>query len=401
MFCLRIRSGAFSARESLKVAISVGLLLCGLGAAILGQAALSTPSGPSRPSGELYGGIELSDEGVKVIALQVSQGEEEPGFRLLYSEIIRLRLGRTSDGEFPPQVSADAARAVSTAQTRLRQRYRVPPERIYFIGSSRLGADHPSDLATAIRRATGLNLTFLDAVTEVQLSIAGTIQRTGKVGATSIDNRNTSVLIHIGVAGTQGGYEMLKYSPSDSPSFDFVVMNIPQGLVSYANEISRAVGPSSSLYTFTRQVKASGALTFRQALRREIESKPGLTHRKRVFLTGPLVWAMATMLYPEDRESFVPITYDDITHFADTIARSPRELAFQNFSSIRDRRLRQEVEQEMGAIRATFTPQQLIAGAEMLKAAAEELRWQEKKISFARLGHLGSILSYIRLQTGK
>ncbi len=277
----------------------------------------------------------------------------------------------------------------------------MSPERIYIIGSSRLGADPPPDLITAIRRATGLNLTFLDAVTEIQLSIAGTIPRTGKVGATSIDSRSTSVLFHIGATSTQGGYEMLKYSPSDSPSFDFVAMNIPQGVVSYANEISRAVGPRSGLYTFTRQVKASGALTFRQTLRRETESKPGLTHRKRVFLTGPLVWAMVTMLYPEDRQAFVPITYDNITQFAERIARSPRELAFQNFSFIRDRRLRQEVQQEMEEIRATFDPQQLIAGAEMLKAAAEELKWQEKKILFARLGHLGSILSHIRLQIGK
>ena len=395
MFCLNIRSDAFSAHNVLKLALSVGLLLCVLNVATPGQEKLSNPSGSS---GELYGGIELSDEGVTAIALQV---DEEPGFRLVYSEIIRLRLGRTRYGAFPPEVTADAARAVSTALTRLRQQYRVPLERIYFIGSSRLGTDYPPDLGAAIRKTSGLELRFMDPVTEVQLSIAGTIPRTGKVGAISIDNRNTSVLIHLGAAGTQGGYEMLKYSPSDSPSFDFIAMNIPQGVVSYANEISRAVGPSSSQYTFTRQVQNSGARTFRQALRREIESKPGLAHRKRVFLTGPLVWAMATMLYPEDRENFVSITYDDVTQFAEAIARSPRELAFQNLSFIRDRKLRQDVQQELEQIRANFTPQQLIAGAEMLKAAAEELKWQEKKIMFARLGHLASILSYTRLQIGK
>ncbi|MGH9754314.1 MAG: hypothetical protein ACREA2_16165, partial [Blastocatellia bacterium] len=93
--------------------------------------------------------------------------------------------------------------------------------------------------------------------------------------------------------------------------------------------------------------------------------------------------------------------YDDILQFADRIANSPMELAFRNVSFIRDRRLRQEVEQEMKEIRAKFTPEQLIAGAEMLKAAAEEFNWQEKKILFARHGHLGSILSYISLQTGK
>jgi hypothetical protein len=378
------------------VALSVGLLLCLWSEATPGQTPLSTQTGSS---GDIYGGIELSDEGVTAIALQFS--EEDSGFRLVYSEIIRLRLGRTSYGEFSPQVSADAAQAVSTVWSRLRQQYRVPPERIYFIGSSRLGDDHPPDLGASIRKTTGLILSFMDPVTEVQLSIGGTIPLTQKVGPISIDNRYTSVLIHLGAAATQGGYEMLNYSTSDKASFDYVTMNIPQGVVSYANEISRAVGPSSTLYTFTRQVKASGALDFRQALRKELESKPGLAHRKRVFLTGSMVWAMVTLLKPQDRDPFVSITYDDITQFAERIARSPKELAFQNLSFIRDRRLRQEVEQEMEAVRETFTPQQLIAGAEMLKAAAEELKWKEKQIMFARRGHIGSILTHTRLQIGK
>jgi hypothetical protein len=110
---------------------------------------------------------------------------------------------------------------------------------------------------------------------------------------------------------------------------------------------------------------------------------------------------MATMLYPENRDGLVPITYEAIVQFADSMARSPRELAYRNLSFIRDRRVRQEVEQEMEEIKATFLPQQLIAGAEMLRAAAEELRWQEKKIMFARFGNLGCLVSYIRLKTGK
>src|SRR5262249_16849423 len=143
------------------------------------------------------------------------------------------------------------------------------------------------------------------------------------------------------------------------------------------------------------------AASFRQALRTELESKPGMIHRKRVFLTGSIVWAMMTLLYPEERRAFIPLTYENIAQFTDKAARAPKELFNPNVSFIRDRKLRQEVEQEIEAVRNTFTPRQLIAGAELLKAAADELKWQEKKIWFARLGHLGCILSYIRLQTGK
>ncbi|HKQ74983.1 MAG TPA: hypothetical protein VJ810_14910 [Blastocatellia bacterium] len=366
-----------------------------MSAIALGQAA------SSNAPDEIYGGIEICPEAVKAIALRVSQNPDESGFKLVYSDIIRLALWRTSGGAFAPQASAEAAQAVMTLLTRLRQQHQVPLERIYFIGSSRLAADHPADLINAIRKTAGLTLTFLDAPSEVQLSIAGTIPRIGKSGATAIDNRNTSVLIDIGSIGAQGGYELLKYSQSNSPVFDFVAMSLPQGAVSYANEISRTVGENSDLSTFSRQVRASGAISFRQALRREMESKPGMMHRKRVFLTGGIVWAMATLINPEDRQIFTPLTYEDIVQFADKAARSPKELINPNVSFIRDRKTRQEIEQEMDAIRNTFTPRQLIAGAELLKAAAEELKWQDKKIWFARLGHFGCILSYIRLQTGK
>jgi len=178
-------------------------------------------------------------------------------------------------------------------------------------------------------------------------------------------------------------------------------MSVPQGAVGYANEISQAVGRNSSLYTFTRQIKISGAIPFRQALRKEVESKPGLAHRKLVFLSGDLAWAMVTMIHPKDRQPFAPITYGNIMQFAETIARSPNELVFRDLSFIRDRRLRKDVEQEFEAIRSIYTTRQLIAGAEILKAAAQELKWQEKKIMFARFGYLGCILSYVRLQTGK
>ena len=366
----------------------------------------ASASGQARqpdPVDEIYGGIEVSPEGVIVIALRVTRktNEEQAAVKLVYSDVIRLGLWRRSDGEFTPEASAQAAQAVSKALTRLRQQYSAQPDHIYLIGSSLLGSDHSADLVPAIRDSTGLTLTFLDDLDEVQLRIAGAVPKLDREGTAVIDSRNTSMLLHVGGMVAQGGYELLKYSQSTGPVVDYVAMSVPQGAVSYANEISQAVGRNSSLYTFIRQVKISGTISFRLALRKEVESKPGLTHRKRVFLTGDLAWAMVTLLYPKDRRPFVPITYSAITQFAETIARSPQELAHQDLSFIRDRRLRKNVEQEFEAIRSTYTPQQLIAGAEILNAAAQELKWQGKKIMFARFGHLSCILSYVRLQTGK
>jgi len=369
---IKIRLSAFSVRKILKSIVSLSLLLHCPDSTAMGQEA------PSIEPGEIYAGIELTSREARAIALRVSKGEEEPGLKLVYSETIRLALGRASNGQFAPQAAQEAAQTVLKLLTQLRQQYKAQPERVFLIGSSGLGADCPEGLVNAISRTTGKTLTFLDVETEVQLSLVGTISRLGKAGDTQIDNRNSSVLIEINSDHTLGGYQLLKYPPSAPPGYDFVTMSLPHDTLSLA-----------------------GAASLRQALRREREGKPGLVNRKRVYLTGSVAWAVATLLYPADRQAFVPLTHEEIVWFAEKVARAPQRLLNPNLSSIRDRDLRQKAELELQAVKSAFTPQQLIAGAAALKTVASELEWQEKQIWFARFGHLGCLLSYVRLQAEK
>lgn len=362
----KIKLSAGGARRALKAFVSLSLLLHCPSATAGGQAP------PATQSGEIYAGIELTSREARAIALRVSGGEEEPGLKLVYSENIRLALGRDGKGEFAPQAAKEAAQTVLKLLARLTRQYRAPSKQIFLIGSSGLGADHPEGLVNAISETTGKTLVFLDVETEVQLSISGTISRQGKVGGAQIDNRNSSVLIEINGDHILGGYQLLKYPPSAPPRYDFVTMSIPHNTPS-----------------------------LQQALRRERESKPGLLNRKRVYLTGSVAWAVATLLYPEDRQTFVPLTRDAIVWFAEKMARAPQQLLSPNLSSITDRDLRQKAELELQAVRNAFTPRQLIAGAEDLKTVASELEWQEKQIWFARMGYMGCLLSYVRLQAEK
>jgi hypothetical protein len=329
---------------------------------------------PTKP-GKVYAGIELTTEWVRAIALRVSRNEDESGLKLIYSENIRLALGRDGDGQITPQAAKEAAQTVLKLLTRLRQQTQAPPDHVYLIGSSGLGAAGPEALVKAISETTGKSLIFLDVETEIQLSVAGSISRLWKVGDTQIDNRNSSVLIEINGDRTLGGYQLLKYPPNAAPRYDFVTMSVPHG--------------------------GAGDESFRQALRRERESKPGLVNRKRVYLTGSVPWAMATLIYPEDQQPFVPLASEVIEWFAGKVARAPREVLNPNLSFIRDRDLRQKAESDLQAVKSAFTPQQLAAGVEAVRAIASEFEWQGKQIWFARFGHLGRLLSYVRLQAEK
>ena len=368
----KIRLITFNASVILKAIASLSLLLHCLSFPAMGQTA------PSTKSGEIYAGIELTSEGARAIALSVSINEEETGLKLVYSETIPLALGRAGNGQFAPQAIQNAVQTVLKLITRLRQQLQTPPERVFLIGSSGLGADHPEGLVNAIRKTTGKTLVFLDVETEVQLSIVGTISRLDKVGDTQIDNRNSSALIEINSDSVKGGYQLLKYSPSAPPSYDFVTMSVSYGAMGLAS--------AESLW---------------QALRREREGKPGLVNRNRVYLTGNVAWAVAALVHPENRQTFVPLMYEEIMWFAKKAARAPQQLLNPNLSAIPDRDLREKVESEMQAVKSAFTPQQLAAGAEALRTVASEFEWQGKQIWFARFGHLGRLLSYIRLQAEK
>ncbi|HEU0177836.1 MAG TPA: hypothetical protein VFV58_26535 [Blastocatellia bacterium] len=372
---IRLIPPSVNARNILKAIASLSFLLHCLNATSIAQSgeAQSGWQALLTQPGEIYAGIELTTEGIRAIALRVSRSEEESGLKLIYSENIRLALGRADDGQFAPQAAKEAAQTVLKLLTRLRQQSQAQPERVFLIGSSGLGADRPEGLVKAISEATGKSLTFLDVETEIQLSVVGTISRLWKVGDTQIDNRNSSALIEINGDRTLGGYQLLKYPSNAPPRYDFVTMSVHHG----------------------------AADAFRQALRGERESKPGLINRRRVYLTGSVPWAMATLLYPEDQQPFVQLTSEEIERFVERAARAPRELLNPNLSSIRDKDLRQKAETELQAVKSAFTPQQLAAGAEMLRTVASEFEWRGKQIWFARFGYLGCLLSYVRLQAEK
>src|SRR5262245_8431358 len=356
----RLRTSV-NARKILKAIVFLSLLLQCLSAPSIAQAGRAQTRGarprgaqeaPATQPGEIYAGIELTTEGLNAIALRVSKDQGESGLKLLYSENIHLALVRDGDGQFPQQAVKETAQTVLKLLARLRQQSQARPERVFLIGSSELGADRPEALIKAIGEATGKSITFLDVETEIQLSVVGTISRLWKVGDTHIDNRNASAKIEVNGERTLGGYQLLKYPPDAAPRYDFVTMSIPHG----------------------------DGDAFRQALRKERENKPGFVNRKRVYLTGNVPWAMATLLTPEDQQTFVPLTRVDIEVFAERAARAPRELLNPNLSFIRDRDLRQKAESELQAVKSAFTPQQLAAGAEALKAVASEFEWEGKQI---------------------
>lgn len=367
---------------------------------------LATPAhaqsaAPNKSSSKLHGGIEIGSKGVKATAINFTRKGSSYDVKLLYSETINTTIMKVKDNRFTPEALKETALAVQKIYTRLQQEYQVPVEHIYVIGSSGLRAENKQDLVTEIRAITGKNLSFLTVEMEVQLSIAGTIPAR-RDDLLTVNERDAAMLIDIGSGNTKGGFQQAAPAPvTDVPVASFVTMGIPLGTVTFTNEAARQISDEKELRAFALNAATLSPKLLNTPLRKEIEKQPGLLTRQRVYLTGGIVWAMTTLMHPENRRAFVPLTVNDIDLFQHYTRNEMDTLLNPDLSYISDELKRQEIKKEIEAVKAAFTPRNLMAGAEILKAVATEFQLENKKLWFARFGHLSWILSYVRGQAEK
>lgn len=376
------------------VALSA-LLFCLLASSSsYGQAKKSLAPAPE----QLHGGIEIGSKGIKAIVVRVSSEDEGYAVKILYAEIVNTTPVQTKDGKFTPEAIRDTGVAVGRFYQRMLQEYRIPPDQVHIVVSSGLVGENPQDLAAEVRKRTNQTPAFLDVDSEVQLTISGAIPKRYKVGQKWYDNRGISVLIDIGSGNTKGGYQQLRQVAIGSPDYDYVSWGITKGTVTYTTEVSRAAGEAADYATFVKRSQELSNTSLRAPLRNEVARKPGLINRKKVYLSGGIAWAIATLIHPEDRRSFTPLTTDDINTFYNRATTNPETLMEPDLSRISNPAQRQEAEHEIESVRNTFTPKNLIAGAEIMRAVAAEMNLAGKRLLFVRYGHLAWILSYVRLQ---
>jgi len=387
------------AQRALSVFLLIAFFILAFNSNIFGQ--ISTAG--ETDQGQLHGGIEIDSEGIKAAVIRVSDIAQGSGAEVIYTEVFNTALTRNQNGKVTSEAIKAAGQAILRFYTRMRQQHQVPPRQIHIIGSSDLGADNLGELAKEVRSGTGVSMTFLSLESESQLSVIGTIPRRYREGTTWFDNRSQSIVIDIGSNKTKGGYQQLRQPLLGDPYYDFVAVEIPRGTVSFTNEINRAVGEDAGINKFAAGARALSESSIKTPLRDELKKQPGLVYRKKIYLNGAIVRAMMTLLRPEDRQSFLPLTVDDINIFYQRAIYSPQVLLNPSLSRIRNDEVRKEVERELEVVRSAFTPKSLIAGAEILKAVASEYNFQEegKKILYVRFSNMSSILSYLLLRAGE
>lgn len=332
---------------------------------------------------EVHGGIEIGGKGVKATVVEVRGEGDETVLKVQLADTTNTALaaGIAREGRFDPTALAETVQAIKKYHDRFRAEFRVPAEHIYVVGSSGLFAGLQGKaeaieanlriLADAVKKHTGLSMTFIDVRREAQLSILGTLP---------IKRRMTGLLIDIGSGNTKGGFPI---GPDKYATF-----GVPFGTLTFA-ELARKKNATDA-----KSLVALGEETLAPLMKKELSGLPGLTKRDRVYLSGGVVWAAATFAHPGDARTFTPLTLKEVEQFEAKLLASPGAFPALDLAAITDKSAQTRAQVEIKRVKKVYSPEQLLAGTQILKSALRELG-DEKHCYFARHGYLGWILAYV------
>lgn len=346
----------------------------------LAVCAFLTPSGARA---DVHGGIEIGSKGVKATVLEVSGEGEKTVFKVKLADSTNTALvaGIAKAGRFDPAALRETAQAVKKYHDRFRGEFRVPPEHIYVVGSSGLFAplrgkaepieENQKILSDAVKKHTDLAMTFIDAKREAELSILGTLPK---------NRRETGMLIDIGGGNTKGGYRVA--------AGKYATFAVPFGTLTFsAFAKKKDVRDGKSLIKL-------GDETLAPLMKKELSGLPNLAKRERVYLSGGVAWAAATFAHPGDAHSFTALTLKEVEQFEAKLLASPGAYPEVDLSAVTDKEARQRALAEVARVKKVYSPEQALAGTQILKSVLRELGG-EKHFFFARHGYLGWILAYV------
>jgi exopolyphosphatase/pppGpp-phosphohydrolase len=351
----------------------------------------------------MHGGIEIGAKGVKATVLQVTLDKQG-----LPTKVGKPRLNKTANTtlavvekdqmanrvKFKEAAIKETAEEVGKFFKLMQKDFRVPPENIYVIASSGLpDATNKQALVKAVEEVTGdgaarggKKLMFIDQSDEVRLSIMGLLRD---------EDLGSSVFVDVGSGSTKCGY--IEQETRTSVQRMSIVKTRLEGTVSFTRRITGAMKDSSKDF-----VSVSDSLRddrFTSPLRDELDRRPGLANRNSVFLSGGIVWALVTVIKPETvNDPLVRITVADIEKFHQRLAKNPNVFPEPDLAGIADAKTREAAAKDVQRVRDTFTTENLLAGAEILRGVARAFRLEQsqKTIYFTRDGYIAWIYAYVK-----
>ncbi|MBW4616337.1 MAG: protein kinase [Desmonostoc vinosum HA7617-LM4] len=327
-----------------------------------------------KKSGNLYGVIEVGSKGIKGEVIQELATPNTEGFKFIARE---EEIPERNANPVDPKAQTETINSVKAMFGEIQERFGIPCEQIIIYGSSGVAqkAPHKEALAKEIQQQTGRAVDFISAEEEANLVFDGVVPQW---------RREQVVMIDIGSGNTKGAYLKSAQKPEN------VTFSIMYGTKTFTDEINNSRGNTDFI---TAAVDTKRKILIPE-IRDLIQRKPGAQNLPRVYLAGGISWALSTLMRPcEQEQSVANIREERVARFARVY---PEDINTFYFNATRDQKTlfapnldkcnaeqRKKVQKSIDKIKTgTFSKDNLIAGAEILRALSDELKFSEKERIF-------------------
>ncbi len=348
--------------------------------------------------GTLFGGIEVGSKGVKAIVVERRKVSGEFEFKIHLEATKNTKVidakGKGTN-ESGVAIIEDTAKAVSDYFTEIRSK-NVTADHIYIVGSSGISESLDESqrviLVSRVAQFTGKTMEFVNVEEEVMFSINGLV---------SPASLPSSILVDIGSGNTKFGYHTAE-GEEEPDTNNLIYGGIRFGTGSFARDISKLAAGGGD---FTALSSANAAQRIRPQLEDEVSRKPGFQNRTKVYLSGGIVWAMTTLLHPDEVTApYASLDSKDIETFYALVRRNfatPTKMFEADLNAITDPATRKAAETEIKRVSNAFNIQEMTAGSEILKAVSESFKFEGKKIVVIRSSHVAWIYDYVTVKASE
>lgn len=333
--------------------------------------------------GEMYAGIEIGAKGIKLSIIEVKLSKDRQYDYTLKSDTSI----NTDAAALSYQSEKETQDAISVLWDILRSRYHVKPDKVHIVISSGLKQEldkynKVEYFASVVRPVTldpKVVINYITPQQESELSLLGIVPQNRRFTANQLD---------VGSGNTKGGYFNINKS--------FVPVTFPLGTKSFQRLIEAKTG--GDIAEFVQMAEQVWRDSLRKIVVNEFVAKKDVKTRDITYLSGGVVWAIASIMHPENvNNNYTDLSSQDISEFrrlliADYEKVSKPDLTFISYPE--DARASQR---NINRVLNTYDRKALLAGTIWLDELVKEINTVNpgKKFIYAKYAYVGWISGYI------
>lgn len=334
--------------------------------------------------GDLYAGIEVGARGIKLSVIEVKMNRDRQFEYTLKTDTAI----NTDAASLSYQSEKESRDAIAKLMDIAVNRFNVANKRTYIVVSSGLKQEldkyEKVDYFTQVIRPknldTAIHIGYITPEQESELSFMGIVPS---------KNRFVNNQLDVGSGNTKGGYF--------SRERKFIPVNFSLGTKSFQRLIeSKANG---GLDGFTKTADQVFRDSLNKVMIDELVSKADFKAREAIYLSGGIVWCIATLLHPQSAaiNSYTELSSADISDFRRRITTDYSNLIKPDLSFVKSYEDLVVIEKNITRAVNTYDQKALLAGTVWLDELVKHINVINpgKKFIYPKYAYVGWISGYI------